>query len=71
MITVGERWHYIAVKSLSRLLRGITSTDNGNHHCIDCLHLFRTESKLKSHKNVSSSHNYCSVKMIKTRNKVL
>ena len=25
MISNGENWHYLAVKSLSRLLRGITS----------------------------------------------
>ena len=26
MISNGENWHYLAVKSLSRLLRGITRT---------------------------------------------
>ena len=28
MITDGEKWHYLVVNNLSRLLRGITS----NHH---------------------------------------
>ena len=30
MITDGKKWHYLAVKSLSALLRGITSKHNGN-----------------------------------------
>ena len=28
MITDGKKWHYLAVKKLSALLRGITSNDN-------------------------------------------
>ena len=30
MITDGEKWHYLAVKSLPELLRGITSNHNGD-----------------------------------------
>ena len=30
MITNGEKWHYLTVKNLSGLLRGITS----NHHSV-------------------------------------
>ena len=30
MITDGKKWHYLAVKSLSALLRGITSNHNGD-----------------------------------------
>ena len=26
----GERWHYLAVRSLSALLRGISSSNNGD-----------------------------------------
>ena len=32
MITDGEKWHYLAVKSLSKLLRGITSDHVGDSY---------------------------------------
>ena len=31
----GERWHYLAVKKLSELLRGITSNYNGDFYCLN------------------------------------
>ena len=31
------RWHYLAVKKLSALLRGITSKHNGDFCCLNCL----------------------------------
>ena len=62
MITNGKKWHYIAlksertddefnplIKSLSRLFRGITSNHCGDFHCLNCLHLFRTDHALKRH----------------------
>ena len=33
-------------------LRGITSKNNGDFYCLNCLHSFRTKSKLESHKKV-------------------
>ena len=50
MITDGEKWHYTAVKRLSGLLRGITSTNNGDFYCFKFFHAFRTKNKLESHK---------------------
>ena len=44
-----EVWHYLAVKKLSTLLRGITSKHHGDFYCLNCPHSFRTENKLKSH----------------------
>ena len=32
MITDGEKWHYLAVKSLSALFRGITDNSNGDFY---------------------------------------
>ena len=49
MIPNGERLHYHAVKKLSALLRGITSKNNGDFDCLNCLHSFRTKNKLASH----------------------
>ena len=43
-----EGWHYLVVKKLSILLRGITSKHHGDFYCLNCLHSFRTEKKLKS-----------------------
>ena len=45
MIADGEKWHYLAVKNLPRLLRGITSNHNGNFYCLNCFHSFSTKRK--------------------------
>ena len=50
MISNGENWHYLAVKSLSRLLRGITSNHVGDYYCLNSFHSYRTENKLNVHK---------------------
>ena len=42
-----EGWHYLSVKKLSTLLRGITSKHHGDFYCWNCLHSFRTENKVK------------------------
>ena len=38
MITVGKKWHYLTVKGLSALLRGVTSNDHGDFYCLNCFH---------------------------------
>ena len=45
MIADGKKWHYIALKKLSALLRGITSKYHGDFYCLNCLHSFATEKK--------------------------
>ena len=45
-----NRWHYLAVKSLPALFRGITSTNNGDFYCLSCFHSYRTLNKLKNMK---------------------
>ena len=40
-----EGQHYLAVKKLSALLRGITSKHKGDFYCLNCSHSFRTENK--------------------------
>ena len=40
MITDGtSNWHYLAIKNISGLLRGITSNHNGDFYCLNCLHI--------------------------------
>ena len=36
MITGSEKWYYLAVKSLSALLRGIIGNNNGDFYCMNC-----------------------------------
>ena len=45
MISNGENWHYLVVKSLSRLLRGISSNHDGDYYCLNCFHSYMTEKK--------------------------
>ena len=47
MITNGKKWNYVAVKSLSALLRGITSEHDGDFYCLNCFHFYSTKNKLK------------------------
>ena len=49
MIPKGEGCHYIAVKKLSALLRGLTSKNNCDFYSLNCLHLFKAKNKLESH----------------------
>ena len=37
---------------LSRLLNGITSKHQDDFYCLNCLHSFATENKLKSHEKI-------------------
>ena len=62
-ITDGERWYYLAVRSLSALLRGILSSNNGDFYCLNCFHSYRTLHKLKKHERVCNIHDYCHVDM--------
>ena len=52
MTTDGKTWLYLAVKKMSALLRGVTSNHLGDFYYLNCLHLYRTEDKLKKHENV-------------------
>ena len=52
MITEGEKWHYLTVKSLSALFKGITSKHKGAFYCLNCFCSYRIENKLKKHKEV-------------------
>ena len=47
MITDGKKWHYLAVKTLSALFRGITSNRVRDVYCQNCFHSFSTKNKLK------------------------
>ena len=52
MINNGEKWHYLTVKNLPGLLRGITSTHKEDFYCLNCFHSYRARNKLESHKKI-------------------
>ena len=71
MITEGEKWHYLAVKKMSALLRGIKSNHNEDFYCSNCFRAYTTENKLESHKKVCENYDYCFVEMPNEDNKIL
>ena len=72
MITDGtSNWHYLAVKTISGLLRGITSNRNGDFYCLNCLHSYRTKSKLKKHEKICKNHDFSHLKMPDANNNIL
>ena len=58
MITFGEKWHYLAVKGLSALFRGIKSKHDGDFYFLNCFQSYTTGNKLKKHKRVCKNHDY-------------
>ena len=49
--------------ALSALLSGITSKNNGDFNCLNCLHFFGTKSKLESHKTVCEYKDFHNIVM--------
>ena len=56
-----KQWHYHAVKELSALLRGITSKNNGDLYCPNCLYSFRTKKT-----DLNLMKNYVKIKIFAT-----
>ena len=71
MISNGENWHYLVVKNLSRLLRGISSNHDGDYYCLNCFHSYRTENKLNAHKKICENHDYYNIEMPSPSNNII
>ena len=71
MISDDQTWHYLVVKNLSGLLRGITSNHKEDFYCLNCFHSYRTENKLESHKKTCKNHDYCHVEMPTKDNNII
>ena len=56
MLSNGENWHYLVVKSLSGLLTGITSNHKEDFYCLNCFHSYRTG------KYRGAAHNICNLR---------
>ena len=59
------------MKSLSALLKGLTSNHKGHFYCLNCFHSYRTEKNIKKHERVCNDHDYCFVQMPNDDNKIL
>ena len=59
----GEKWHYLAVRSLPALLRGKSSNHQGDFYCLNCFHSYRLLNRLKKRERVCSNHDYYHVDM--------
>ena len=71
MISNGENWHYLVVKSLSGLLRGISSNHNSDYYCLNCFHSYKTENKLNAHKKICENHEHCNIEMASPNNNII
>ena len=50
--------HYLAVKKLLALLRGLTSKHHCGFYCLNCFHSFATKNKLQSQKRVCENKDF-------------
>ena len=71
IISNGEKWHYLTVKNLSGLLRGITSNHNADFYCLNCFCAYSTKNKLEKHKKICENHDYCHVEMPTKDNNII
>ena len=71
MIGDSEKWHYLAVKNLPRLLRGISSNHVGDYYCLGCFHSYSTDNKLKKHERLCNNHKFCETEMPPEKDKML
>ena len=63
MISDAGKYHYLTVRRLSALLKGVTSNHNGDFYCLNCFHSYRTKRLLKMHNNVCENNDFCYVEM--------
>ena len=66
-----QRWHYLAVRKPSELLKGITSKLHGDFYRLNCFHSVATENKCESHKKVCENKDFCNVIVLFEDNKIL
>ena len=63
MVIDNKKWLYLAVTNLSTIFRIIILNHVAGFYCLNCLHSFRTENKLKAHKNVCKNYDYWYLEM--------
>ena len=58
-------------KNFIYIFKRITSKHNGDFYCLNCLHSFAAENKLKNHENVLENHECCYIDMPEKNDKVM
>ena len=71
MISNGENWHYLVVKNLPGLLKGITSNHKEEFYCLNCFCTYSTKNKFEEHKKVYENNKYCNAEMRNEDNKII
>ena len=71
MITDDKKWHYLAVKIVPELLRGIASNHKQRFLLFKLFHSYSTKNKLKKHEKACNDHDYYHVEMPNEDNKIL
>ena len=71
MIPSRQKWHYLAVKKISALLRGITSKNYYDFYCLNYLYSLRTKNTLELHKRICKNKDFCNVIMPSEDTKIL
>ena len=71
MIIDSEKWHYLAVKKLFALFRGVTSKHDRDFYCLIFFHFYTTKNKLEKHDQVCKNHDYFYVEIPNEDNKIL
>ena len=63
--------HYLAIKSISALLRGVTSNHNCDFYYLNYFHSYRTINKLKNNEQLRQNHDFCNLKLPNEDNKYI
>ena len=71
MITDGNKWHHIAISSLSTLLKGRSSNHNGDFYCLNCFNLYTAKNRLEELEEICNKHGSCRIEMPKWFKKIL
>ena len=71
MITDGKKWHYLVVRSLSALFRGITSSNNGDFYCSNFFFIHIVHLTNLKNMTVRNNHGYCHVDMLEEGKNIL
>ena len=64
-------WHYIAIKSIPALLKGISSSHKGDYYCLNCFNSYRTKQKLDDHEKLCGNHAFAKLNMPEEKNKFI
>ena len=53
--------YYISINKVFALIGGITSENNGDFYCLNCLHSFRRKNKLETQKKLYENNHFCKI----------